>query len=146
MKRKKLILLNFCNGVYGGIESFLLNAFYCLDMNEFDVTFLTCGRTTYDMFCDEIEQRGGHVTEIPLIADSYMSKLKLYGELVRYFNQIKPDIVHINSGTMSFQFLAAKASKRAGVSRVILHSHNFLPGQVGIKECIKAILKKDLLI
>jgi len=142
---KKIILLNFCNGLYGGIESFLLNAFYCLDKNKYDVTFLTCGKSTYEMFREDIESKGGHVEEIPILAKDYNSKRALYGALKLYFKNSKPDIVHINSGTLSLHLLASKAAKKEKVPKVILHSHNFLPNKTGVKEKIKGILKKQLI-
>ena len=142
---KKIILLNFCNGVYGGIESFLLNAFYCVDKDKYDVTFLTCGRSTYDMFRDDIISNRGHVQEIPILANNYINKYRVFVELRKYFREKKPDIVHVNSGTLSLQYIAAKAAKLEKVNRVILHSHNFRPNQTGIKERIKEPFKKLLI-
>lgn len=137
-------MLNFCDGMYGGIESFLLNAFYCLDKSKYDVTFLTCGRSTYDMFKDDIISKGGHVEEIPILADSLSNKLKVYKELKKFFKNKRPDIVHVNSGTLSLHLLASKAAKSEGVKNVILHSHNFRPNPTGIKEKLKGIPKKLL--
>lgn len=142
---KSIIMLNFCDGLYGGIESFLLNAFYCLDKNEYDVTFLTCGRSTYDMFRDDITANRGLVEEIPILADSFKNKIRVFNELRKYFRDKKPDIVHVNSGTLSLQYLASKAAKLENVNRIILHSHNFRPNQTGIKERIKEPFKKLLI-
>lgn len=142
---KSIVLLNFCNGMYGGIESFLLNAFYCVDKDKYDVTFLTCGRSTYDMFRDDIIANRGHVQEIPILANNYINKYRVFVELRKYFREKKPDIVHVNSGTLSLQYIAAKAAKLEKVNRVILHSHNFRPNQTGIKERIKEPFKKLLI-
>ena len=142
---KSIILLNFCNGMYGGIESFLLNAFYCLDKEKYDVTFLTCGRSTYDMFRDDIIANHGHVEEIPILANDYRKKIRIFYELRKYFRNKRPDIVHVNSGTLSLQFIASKAAKLENVNRVLLHSHNFRPNQTGIKESLKDIFKKLLI-
>lgn len=143
-EKKSIIMLNFCNGMYGGIESFLLNAFYCLDKNKYKVTFLTCGRSTYNMFRDDIEALGGRVEEIPILPSSFSQKCKLFVILKKYFKKNRPDIIHINSGTLSLQFLAAKAAKESNVKRVIIHSHNFLPNRKGVKERVKNIIKKRL--
>ena len=142
---KSIIMLNFCDGLYGGIESFLLNAFYCLDKNKYDVTFLTCGRSTYDMFRDDITANHGHVEEIPILANNYKNKYRVFVELRKYFREKKPDIVHVNSGTLSLQYIAAKAAKLEKVNKVILHSHNFRPNQTEIIERIKEPLKKLLI-
>lgn len=141
---KKLLLVNSCQGLYGGIESFLLNIFYGLDRTEFDVTFLTCGKTTYRMFENDIQQKGGKIHEIPIFADSLVKQIKLYHQLRQYYRQHEPDIVHINSGGLSFHFLAAKAAKDEGIETVILHSHNFIPGKNGFKEKLKNRLKEQV--
>lgn len=145
LNMKSIVLLNFCDGMYGGIESFLLNAFYCLDKDKYEVTFLTCGRSTYDMFRDEIVANCGYVDEIPILANNYWNKYRVFKELRRYFRAKKPDIVHVNSGTLSLQYLASKAAKLEKIDRIILHSHNFRPNQKGIKESIKSPIKRLLI-
>ena len=139
--KTKIILINSCKGLYGGIESFLLNVFYDLDPNKYDVTFLTCGESTYGMFLNEITSRGGHVDEIPVYANNIVKQVVLYNKLRRYFAKTKPDIVHINSGGLSFHYVAGKAAKRAHVKEIILHSHNFLPTNNRLKERLKRPFK-----
>ena len=141
--KKRLILINSCNGLYGGIESFLLNIFNYLDSEIYDITFLTCGKSTYDMFKDDIIKKGGNITEIPIYPDSLKKQKLLYKELLLYFSKEKPDIVHINSGGLSFHLLAAKAAKIAGIKSIILHSHNFIPCHNEIKAIAKEIMKKN---
>lgn len=143
--KKKIILINSCKGLYGGVESFLLNVFYSLDPEKYDVTFLTCGNTTYNMFRKEIEERGGIVDEIPIYANTYSKQKKLYHELVLYFSKRKPDIVHINSGGLSFHYVAGKAAKKAGVKEIILHSHNFIPEANRFKELLKTPIKHRII-
>ncbi len=74
IENEKVLLINSCQGLYGGIESFLLNIFNSLSPEEFDVTFLTCGKTTYDMYRNDIENRGGHIDEIPILQIPYLNK------------------------------------------------------------------------
>lgn len=142
--RKKLILVNSCNGLYGGIESFLLNIFYSLDLDEYDVTFLTCGKSTYDMFKEDIIEKGGHVEEIPIYASSVKKQFQLYYQLRKYCKQKKPDIIHINSGGLSFHYLASCAAKKENVKSIILHSHNYIPQEFKYREKMKSIIKSKL--
>ncbi len=142
--RKRLILINSCKGLYGGVESFLLNIFYQLNQDEFEVTFLTCGTSTYDMFREDILKRGGYIDEIPIYANSIKKQRLLYSELRLYYREKKPDIVHINSGGLSFHLLAGKAAKDEGIKGIILHSHNFIPSQKNLKEFVKGLMKRKL--
>ena len=124
---KKIVMLNFCNGLYGGIESFLLNAFYCLNPSEYEVVFLTCGKTTYSMYQKDIELKGGRIEEIPILANSLDNKFRIFFALKNYFANNRPDIVHINSGTLMLHVLAVKAAKDTHIKTIISHAHNFLP-------------------
>ena len=142
--KKKILMVNSCLGLYGGVESFLLNIFRYLDKDEFSVTLLTCGISTYDMFRDEIIASGGKIDIIPIYPNTLKKQMRLYQELRRYYEFEKPDIVHINSGGLSFHLIAGKAARTAGISHIILHSHNFVPGENSDKRTIKRILKKSI--
>lgn len=140
----KVILLNSCDGLYGGIESFLLNIFRSMEKDKFDVTFLTCGKSTYGMFSDEIKSAGGRVEEIPIYPVTAAKQIELYHELIRYFKKVQPDVVHVNSGGLSFHLLSGYAARRAGVPKPILHSHNFIPSDGGLRKAARDILKAPL--
>ena len=142
--KKKILMVNSCLGLYGGVESFLLNIFRYLDKDEFSVTLLTCGISTYDMFRDEIIASGGKIDIIPIYPNTLKKQMRLYQELRRYYEFEKPDIVHINSGGLSFHLIAGKAARTAGISHIILHSHTFVPGENSAKRTIKRILKKSI--
>lgn len=142
--KKKILMVNSCLGLYGGVESFLLNIFRYLDKDEFSVTLLTCGISTYDMFRDEIIASGGKIDIIPIYPNTLKKQMRLYQELRRYYEFEKPDIVHINSGGLSFHLISGKAARTAGISHIILHSHNFVPGENSAKRTIKRILKKSI--
>lgn len=142
--KRRIVLINFCNGLFGGIESFLINIFRGLDKDEYEAHFLTCGETTYSMYRDDIESCGGFVEEIPINANTILKRLKLYKELLIYFRKSTPDIVHINSGGLSYHFIAGLAASRCGIKQIILHSHNFIPLKSGINYFLKKPIKKQI--
>lgn len=144
LMKKKIVLLNCCKGLYGGVESFLLNIFRRVDKDKFEVTFLTCGISTYDMFIDEIKNNGGNIDCIDGFPDSLYNSLLLYDKLKRYFKENQPDVVHINSSGLMFQAIASRAAKKAKVSQIILHSHNFVPNISNTKKAIRTIISKFL--
>lgn len=138
---KNLVMINFCDGLYGGIESFLVNAFYKMSKEEFSVTFLTCGRTTYNMVRNPIESNGGLIEEINILPSDLKNKIKLYFALKYYFSRRKPDIVHINSGTISLHLIASIAARGEGIKSIIVHSHNYSEENSFFKKMIRYILK-----
>lgn len=141
---KKLLLINFCNGLYGGIESFLVNAFECLNKKEFTVTFLTCGKSTYDIKRESIMALGGKIDVIPILANRNINKIRLYFALKQYLKKEKPDIVHINTGTLSLHLLASEAARIENIPQIMCHSHNFLPNTLKRKEKLKNIIKMKI--
>lgn len=140
--RKKLVLINSCDGLYGGVESFLLNIFNSIYNDDYTVHFLTCGKSTYTMFADEIKSKGGHIDEISIYPNTLKKQIELFFEMRRYFRKEKPDIVHINSGGLSFHLLASMAAKYEGIRSVILHSHNFIPSKHKFKDYIRDFSKR----
>ena len=142
--KKRIVLLNSCKGLYGGIESFLLNVFRGLDKNIFEVVFLTCGVSTYEMYRHEIESLGGKIFCIDTYPNNIKTELIVYQELKKFFSEYNPDVVHINSSALSFQILSSLAAKNAGVKNTILHSHNFVPNVNYIKKQCRNILKPIL--
>lgn len=144
MSKKRVILLNSCDGLYGGVESFLLNVFRYLDKSDFEVIFLTCGKSTYNMFKNEIYSSGGQIDTIPIYPNNFKNQFLAYRQLKNYLEKTKPDIIHINSGALSFQLLASLAAKQVGIKVRILHSHNFIPNPQGIKKLYRNILKRVL--
>ena len=142
--KKRIVLLNSCKGLYGGIESFLLNVFRCLDRDIFDVTFLTCGISTYDLYKDEIKNKGGKIDCVNTYPNNLNNQYVAYNKLKEYFYINKPNIVHINSSALSFQILASTAASKAKVPQIILHSHNFVPNIQYLKKSCRNIFKPIL--
>ena len=142
--KKKIVLLNSCKGLYGGVESFLLNVFRGLDKTQFEIVFLTCGVSTYEMYRNEIENAGGTVKCIQVYPKDLKTQMIVYKKLKDFFCEYEPDVIHVNSSALSFQILSAIAAKKAGVKSRVLHSHNFVPNINPCKKIIRNILKPIL--
>lgn len=142
--KRKIVLLNSCKGLYGGVESYLLNVFRDLDKNLFEIVFLTCGISTYGMYQNEIVENGGILETITPYPSNFKKQMEVYKKLKKYFDDKKPDVVHVNSSALSFQILSSKAASDAGVNNIILHSHNFIPQISGFRLLYRNALKKVL--
>lgn len=142
---KKILFVNFCNGLYGGIESFLFGAFECLDKSDYYVTFLTCGKSSYGLKREEIIRHGGKIDTIPILANNNIRKIRLYFALKQYIRVEKPDIIHINSGTISLLLIASIAARKEHCPQIICHAHNFdLNKKNRIRILLRNILKKRI--
>ena len=115
-----------------------------MNKNEFTVTFLTCGKSTYDIKRESIMALGGKIDVIPILANRNINKIRLYFALKQYLKKEKPDIVHINTGTLSLHLLASEAARIENIPQIICHSHNFLPNTLKRKEKLKNIIKMKI--
>ncbi len=121
--RIKVLNINFDNDPYGGVPVFLINVYRNINHNRFQVDFLTPDITSYNPYREEIEQTGGHIFQFHISCDSAKGKIS-FGRRLKAFLKTHPyDIVHINSGALSFDCITTLISKSEG-SKVIIHSHN----------------------
>ncbi len=138
----KVIQLNACNGLFGGIEALLVNIFKFVNKDKITFDFLTCGKTTYDLYKKEIIKMNGTVNEIKY-DNKFLSKLKLMGNLYMYLKKSEAKIIHINSSAFSIQFLVSFVSILAGIPIRIIHCHNFKK-DTKVKKILRKISKPIL--
>lgn len=138
----KVIQLNACNGLFGGIEALLVNVFKFIDKDKIIFDFLTCGKTTYDLYKKEIIEMNGTVNEIKY-DNKFLSKLKLMKNLYMYLKKSEAKIIHINSSAFSIQLLVSFISALVGIPIRIIHCHNFKKDKK-IKKILRKILKQIL--
>lgn len=138
----KVIQLNACNGLFGGIEALLVNIFKFVNKDKITFDFLTCGKTTYDLYKKEIIEMNGTVNEIKY-DNKFLSKLKLMGNLYMYLKKSEAKIIHINSSAFSIQFIVSFVSILAGIPIRIIHCHNFKK-DTKVKKILRKISKPIL--
>ena len=119
MSEKIRILYVVNHMVVGGIENFLMNIIRNIDLGKYDIEFLYCdGKDTY--YDEEIRSYGIKITGITSRSRNLFKHLS---ELKHFFSRNKFDVVHINYSNATC-FTAARAAKKAGVKKIIVHSHN----------------------
>ncbi len=103
----------------GGIEAFLTTLYEAMDLSDVDLELVTCQYESgiYD------ERLAALGLKVQVLSGS----IKQWGENLRQFNAMLErgdyDVVHLNLYE-GLALLFARAAKRAGVPRVIVHSHN----------------------
>lgn len=119
MSEKIRILYVVNHMVVGGIENFLMNIIRNIDLGKYDIEFLYCdGKDTY--YDEEIRSYGIKITGITSRSRNLFKHLS---ELKHFFSRNKFDVVHINYSNATC-FTAARAAKKAGVKKIIVHSHS----------------------
>ena len=102
----------------GGAETLVLNVFRKINKDKFQFDFLLFNNAP-GFYDNEVKQLGGEIYYLPSISNvgiiSYIRKM------IAFFKEYQPDIVHSH---MDWQggFIAYAAHK-AGVKKIIVHSH-----------------------
>lgn len=120
----KILHINAGSKNFGGVSAFLLNLYRNIDREKFSFDFLTPNKTTYENYRAEIENSGGHIYELGINSSNYKGKKKLQKELKKFLSQHNYDIIHVNSGILSFNYMVAAACRKYSSAKIIVHSHN----------------------
>lgn len=71
----------------------------------------------------ELAQYGTNVKYVGYSGNKLFKQYKIYKKLLKFLKQNKYDCVHIHSDVANKLYIAGKAAKKAGVPKIIFHSH-----------------------
>lgn len=122
---------------HGGQERFLQYLISNID-SEIIIDVITPYFCDNQTFINLVQSRRGEVFEIHQDFKPGQSRRVIYKPLFQFLRENQYEIAHIHSGSVSVLAYAARAAKKAGVKRVIVHSHS-----TGIKSlkhfCVKML-------
>lgn len=110
-----------------GQETFIMNIFRFADRDKYEFLFL-CNKTEVGDYDAEITELGGHIYYLPII--KYKNGLDKYKQQINNLykwlkdNKEKYDIVHLHTYHALDVWVHLEACRRAGVDRIVVHSHN----------------------
>lgn len=119
----------------GGQESFAINLIQAMEKEKYIFDFLTPYEVKNLEYEKIVRLRGGRVYTLGF--EFQHDRIKIWSKLNEFLKINYYDVVHINSGSTLFLSIACFLAKKAGVKKVIVHSHCS-----GEKENIKHILVK----
>lgn len=109
--------------LHGGQEKFIDNLYINIDDHNIVMDVLTPYFVDNQVLCEHVEDKGGTVYSLGYKFEPGKGRGHLKEPIKKYIENGKYDIVHIHSGSISFLAYAAIAAKRAGIDRIIVHSH-----------------------
>lgn len=120
-KENHIRILQVVNGMnMGGIENYIINILRNIDRNQYKVDFLYA--TDKECYFDrEINKYGCSIFRITGRNKNLFRHLKDLSSFFYTHNEY--DVVHIHYN-LSFCFTVARAAKKAGIKKIIVHSHN----------------------
>lgn len=103
----------------GGIESFLLNVYRNIDKEKLQFDFIEYGEEERD-FDYKYKELGARIYRLP---DRRKHPIRSRRELERLLKKNNYKVVHIHKNSLS-EVRAIEECKKAGVPKIIVHSHN----------------------
>ena len=119
---------------HGGQENFIFNILENIDNPDLKFDVLTPYNCDNDKFRELIRSKGGEVYELNLDFRPGKSRHQIYKPVLSFLSNQEYDVIHIHSGSISVLAYEAMAAKKAGIRKIIVHSHS--TGTKGIKHIL----------
>lgn len=121
---------------FGGVSAMIYNFYKHINRDKFQFDFVAPYKSSFEMYRGEIEEMGGCIIELGVEGKGIDYNQKLYRKVLELCQRNRYQTIHIHSGYSVFNYVVAMAAKKAGVQRIIIHSHN--AGNVQKKDIIYA--------
>ena len=108
---------------HGGQESFVMETVGHMDRSGLEIDLLTPYYCDNELYRGTVAGWGGSITALGLDFAPGKSRRLIYKPLKDYLSTHRYDTVHIHSGSISVLVYAAMAARKAGVKRILVHSH-----------------------
>ena len=108
----------------GGQESFVINTIQHMKLDGMQIDLLTpyyCRNAYYKQIVNNL---GGDIYALDNQFNPGSSRKNIIPSIEKFFKAHHYDIVHIHSGSISVLAYGAMVARKAGVQRVIVHSHS----------------------
>ena len=110
--------------LHGGQERFIANLISNLNQGDIVADVMTPYNIDNEAFCKMVRTRGGEVYGLGFEFMPGRSRREIIDPIMEHLTHHKYDIVHVHSGSISVLAYSAFAAKKAGVKKVIVHSHS----------------------
>lgn len=107
----------------GGQESFVFGVIDKIDMTDLQIDCLTAYDCRSEKYRSLVEKQGGEVYTLDLPFTPGKSRQNIRKPFREFLKSHHYDIVHIHSGSISVLAIMSEVADKAGVKKVIVHSH-----------------------
>lgn len=120
--------------LHGGQENFIYNVLENINNDDIQFDVLTPYICDNERFKQLVKTKHGKVYELNLAFRPWKSRRLLYKPVKEFLRSQKYDVIHIHSGSISVLAYEALAAKKAGIKKIIVHSHS--TGKKGFKHSL----------
>ena len=107
----------------GGQEAFVFNTLKNMDRNGLQIDFLTAYDLRSRHYCTMAKEMGGKLYALKLPFMPGKSRHNIAAPFREFLRKHHYDVIHIHSGSISVLAIMSSVADKAGVKRVIVHSH-----------------------
>ncbi len=109
---------------FGGVSAMVYNIYRFIDHSKVQFDFTAPNVTSYYPYRSEITEAGGRIYELHADGFCLLRKLKFWNRLSKHIHKQGYRVIHINSGSVSFNLQVALIARACKVEKIIIHSHN----------------------
>ena len=117
--------------LHGGQENFIYNILENINNTSFNIDVLTPYYCDNNRFKALISEKKGKVYELNLDFRPWKSRKLICKPVLEFLKKKNYDLIHIHSGSISVLAYEAQAAQKAGIKKIIVHSHS--TGEKGLK-------------
>ena len=107
----------------GGQEAFVFEVLENIDMADLQIDCLTAYEWGNEKYRQIVESKGGAAYELNLPFQPGKSRMNIAEPFREFLQDHAYDVIHIHSGSISALAVMASVADKAGVKKVIVHSH-----------------------
>ena len=107
----------------GGQETFVFSVLEKMDLSGLEIDCLTAYDCRSKRYRTLVEEKGGKIYSLHLPFAPGKSRNNIARPFRAFLKKHSYDIVHIHSGSISVLAIMASVADKAGVKKVIVHSH-----------------------
>lgn len=109
---------------FGGVSSMIYHFYQYINHDKIQFDFVAPYKSSFAFYRENIEEMGGRIIELNAAGNFIIRKLTFWKRLISLIRQEKYSVVHINSGSGTFNLQVAWIAWLCGVKKIIVHSHN----------------------
>ena len=108
---------------YGGQEAFVMSALPYIDSRDMEIDLLSPYYCDNNSVVRRVRERGGEVYTLGCRFAPGSIRHGAEGRIREFLSKHYYDVIHIHSGSNSMLAMYARLARRAGIPKIIVHSH-----------------------
>ena len=138
---RKILSIVSNNIEAGGVESYLINCYKHINIEDVEIDLLVPGKIVYQKNAEDFISLGCNIIELHIYESGIKRICRLFLSLSKIMKSRKYDIVHVNTGNLTIEAIALRCAKNNGIPIRVAHSHGTLYTMSKAQEFVRSCLR-----